>query len=99
MCSALGASGDNHQQQLLNELGSKVVQVFSECGFDPEQTPDTLGVTYFKQNHTKNFFLSCIMLIVIQFHTIRYVFVFLLCCLNLKLQNRNLQKWKNCLKI
>lgn len=40
---ALGASGDNKQQKLLNELGHKVANVFAECGFDPEQTPDTLG--------------------------------------------------------
>ena len=41
--SLLGASGDNKQQKLLNELGNKVANVFSQCGFDPEQTPDTLG--------------------------------------------------------
>jgi len=40
---ALGASGDNRQQKLLDELGHKVATVFAECGFDPEQTPDTLG--------------------------------------------------------
>eukprot|EP01084_Bolivina_argentea_P068525 124747_1 len=41
--TALGASGDNKQQKLLDELGNKVANVFGECGFDPEQTPDTLG--------------------------------------------------------
>ena len=39
----LGASGDNKQQKLLNELGNKVATVFAQCGFDPEQTPDTLS--------------------------------------------------------
>lgn len=38
-----GDCGDNKQEKLLSELGNKVGVVFAQCGFDPEQTPDTLG--------------------------------------------------------
>jgi len=40
---SLNASGAGEQQRLLEELGAKVTKVFSDAGFDPEQTPDTLG--------------------------------------------------------
>ncbi|ETO09483.1 hypothetical protein RFI_27893 [Reticulomyxa filosa] len=39
----LGKNGNNKHQNLLKELGLKVSRVFNDCGFDPEQTPDTLN--------------------------------------------------------